>query len=75
MPGFWEVMDRCDRGPLHREKQYDMQLARAARKQAEAFDIRFDPRSVIPDDDDMAAGMQTNHGFDSQNVPTGDAPF
>lgn len=54
MLGFWEVMDRCDRGPLHKEKQYDMQIARAARKQAEAFDIRFDPESVIPDDDDLA---------------------
>ena len=54
MLGFWEVMDRCDRGPLQKEKQYDMQIARAARKQAVAFDIRFDPESVIPDDDDLA---------------------
>jgi methylamine--corrinoid protein Co-methyltransferase len=54
MLGFWEVMDRCDRGPLQKEKQYDMQIARTAREQAVAFDIRFDPESVIPDDDDLA---------------------
>ncbi len=54
MLGFWEVMDRCDSGPLHKEKQFDMQLARAARKQAAAFDIRFDAETVIPDDDDLA---------------------
>lgn len=54
MLGFWEVMDRCDSGPLHKEKQFDMQLARAARKQAAAFDIRFDPETVIPEDDDLA---------------------
>ena len=49
MLGFWEVMDRCNSGPLHKEKQFDMQLARAAQKQATAFGIRFDPETVIPE--------------------------
>ncbi|MCY1719625.1 replicative DNA helicase [Prolixibacteraceae bacterium Z1-6] len=38
-------------------------------------DVQTIPSSMNTDDDSMAAGMQTNHGFDSQNVSTGDVPF
>uniref|UniRef100_UPI003216AE7D replicative DNA helicase n=1 Tax=uncultured Draconibacterium sp. TaxID=1573823 RepID=UPI003216AE7D len=38
-------------------------------------DVQTMPSAMNTDDDDMGAGMQTNHGFDSQNVSTGDVPF
>lgn len=54
MTGFWDYIDRCESGPLAKEKDFDMQLARTVREIAKKFDIRYDPKTVVPNDDDLA---------------------
>jgi len=54
MIGFWDVIDRSESGPLFKEKQFDMQLSRVARRIAQKYDIHYDPQQVVPDDDNLA---------------------
>ncbi len=51
---FWDVIGRSESGPLMKEKEYDFQLGRVARRLVEKYDIRYDPSEVIPDDDRLA---------------------
>ena len=51
---FWDVIGRSESGPLMKEKEYDFQLGRIARRLVEKYDIRYDPSEVIPDDDRLA---------------------
>ncbi|MCP4692724.1 MAG: monomethylamine:corrinoid methyltransferase [Desulfobacterales bacterium] len=57
MLDFWDVIGRGESGPLLREREFDMQLSRVARKMAEKYEIRYDPRQVITADDDLADRM------------------
>jgi len=54
MTGFWDVIARSENGPLTKEKQFDMQLARVARQIAQKHDIHYDPQQVVSSDDDLA---------------------
>jgi methylamine--corrinoid protein Co-methyltransferase len=54
MIGFWEVVGRSESGPLVKERDFDMQVGMAARQMVEKYGIKFDPRQVIPADDDLA---------------------
>jgi methylamine--corrinoid protein Co-methyltransferase len=54
MIGFWDVVARSESGPLVKEKEFDLQLGRFARQLAEQYDIHYDPKKVIPADDELA---------------------
>lgn len=53
-PSFGEVVERIRSGPRIEERDFDMDLFRAAERLKRAYDIRFDPGVFVPRDDAMA---------------------
>ncbi|UCF91122.1 MAG: monomethylamine:corrinoid methyltransferase [Desulfobacterales bacterium] len=54
MSGFWDVIGRSESGPLVKEKEFDLQVARIARQMIAKYAIRYQPEHVIPADDGLA---------------------
>ncbi len=54
MIGFWDILDRSENSPLIKEKQFDQQLGRVAQQLVEKYEIKYDPKQVVPADDNLA---------------------
>ena len=55
MIGFSEVIQRAMTGPLVPEKEYDLKVfVPGLRKIIKKYDIRYDPETPVPSDDELA---------------------
>ena len=54
MIGFWDVIGRSQSGPLIKEKEFDLQLGKTARRLVEKYEIKYDPQQVVPSDNELA---------------------
>ena len=58
-----ESIERSEKGPLVKEKEFSLNIFKQARKLASDFNIKYDPNVLVPSDDDLAdrvykAGLQ-----------------
>ncbi len=51
---YWEILDRCEHGPMMAENDYDMLLMKKVRKLVKKYNIKFDPNHVVNEDGEMA---------------------
>ncbi len=54
MIGYWQILDRCEQGPLMEESAYDHLLMQKTRQLVRQYNIRFDPAQVVPSDGGLA---------------------
>jgi methylamine--corrinoid protein Co-methyltransferase len=54
MIGFWDVIGRSESGPLIEEAEFDRRVGRVASQIVKKHGIRYDPKQVVPADDDLA---------------------
>ena len=54
MIDYWEVVRRSEKGPFIKEEEFDRRVGQLARQFVEKYEIRFDPKQVIPADNDLA---------------------
>ncbi len=55
MVSFWEVLDRAiNTGPMLEPKEFDMLIFKKASELVKEYDIRYDPKNLIPSDDNLA---------------------
>jgi len=56
MPSNWLplIVERSEKGPFVKESAYDLGLARKVAKLVKKHGIRFEPRVIVPTNDDMA---------------------
>lgn len=50
-----EIVSRSETGPYLREADYDRALTRRVRELVKSYAIKFDPKTLVPADDDLAA--------------------
>lgn len=72
---FPEIVKRSETGPYLREAEFEKQLIQRVRELVRRYDIRFDPRVVIPWDDDLAdrvyqAGLELFIELGAYNMST-----
>lgn len=58
-----EIMRRAQRGPFMKENEFDLQLVRRIKALVKEYGLKYDPKTLVPADDDMAdrlfqAGLQ-----------------
>jgi hypothetical protein len=54
MIGFWDVVERCDKGERMKETDYDLFLYQKVSELTGKYDIHFDQNRVVPKDDGLA---------------------
>ncbi len=55
MVSFWEVLDRAiNTGPMLEPKEFDMLIFKKASELVKEYDIRYDPSTPVPSDDNLA---------------------
>jgi len=54
MISFWEIARRAEFGPMMKEEDFDMRLARTAMELAKEHDITYDPSVYVSSDDGLA---------------------
>jgi methylamine--corrinoid protein Co-methyltransferase len=54
MLNYWDILLRCENGPLMKETDFDILVGAKARELARKYDIQFDRETIVPDDDDLA---------------------
>ena len=63
MIGFWDVIRRSEKGPLVKEKEFDLRVGQVARQMVEKYNIKYDPQNVIPADDGLADRIHDLRGM------------
>jgi methylamine--corrinoid protein Co-methyltransferase len=77
MISFWKVMDRAyNTGPLMKVEKFDIEVFRKATILQKEFGIRFDLKTPVPEDDDLAdrvfqAGLELFLGVGIYNAGSG----
>jgi len=54
MISFWEIARRAEFGPMMKEEDFDMRLAKTAMELAKEHDITYDPSVYVSSDDGLA---------------------
>lgn len=49
-----QIVDRSENGPYMKEPDYDLALAKTVARLVREYSLKFDPKDVVPADDDMA---------------------
>jgi methylamine--corrinoid protein Co-methyltransferase len=49
-----EIVNRSENGPYMKESEYDLTLAKTVMKLVGEYDLTYDPKILVPDDDDLA---------------------
>ena len=63
-PNLWEVLDRaCNTGKVMATKDFDMKVFSVTSRLVKEYDIKYDPKTPVPNDDSLAddawkAGLQ-----------------
>ena len=54
-PSLWEVLDRaCNKGPITPARDFDMKVFEVVSRLVKEHDIRYDPETPVPADDNLA---------------------
>jgi len=51
---YQEVLDRAENGPLMKESEFDRLVGKKAKELTRKYNIKFDPGTIVPDDDALA---------------------
>jgi methylamine--corrinoid protein Co-methyltransferase len=54
MVDFWEVLKRCSVGEVLDERDYDRLLWKNIAVLVDKYDIKYDPESIVPTDNELA---------------------
>lgn len=54
MISFWDLWRRVETGPQISERNFDLKLFKTAKNLAKMYDITYDAKTVIPDDETLA---------------------
>ena len=53
MISYWEVLRRCEEGPLMKEAEFDKLVMKTCKQLVRKYDLKFDPEHIIPNDEDL----------------------
>lgn len=54
MLNYYEILDRCENGPLMKESDYDRLVGQKCKELVKKYDIKYNPEEIVPSDDALA---------------------
>ncbi len=57
MIGFWDVLERAEKGKVVAAKDWDRMIGKVASEVVTKYDLKFDPEDPVPEDDALADRM------------------